>query len=639
MNETIKLINPREALRGIGEGIAGIFRRIQAILSSSSGKSEQKVSHVDKLIGQFDYIETVPVRFEKDKDDLFAFWIESAGPLLENNQDPDGRLRQRVIALQYRLEKENGGFSPGEVSNDIVDELRGYAVEWKRTHPLVTQVSISPREEVHLKNASRYPLFIDLIRNYSGIRGEFLNWVLRDENDVSPFIQFPASVGRLLLCGLSGRISRFGGGKLKIMRTALSIDGVEQKDLTLPFEGHDQSILDPSLPIQFRGGYQLPIADVFNIFAHKDTEVGNLEFMADGIVNWNIHQLGYWDVEKGDYVRVDLGNRRWWEQMPIFELLTRRQIWQRYRVALKPHQWVAAACATRGKPNLDYEETHAYLEIAIPRGRGVYALYDFGKLALEYPKNLFEKLWIFTKNVHATVAYPDDNVYYTHRQTAFRPFALNASQGLELMDGLKEDIITTRTMNLVYQIESENCAKWVHQKLEGVVGSEKMPDLFRMQLLDTEPQGPIAHLFRWIKQLPARWQVPVLAHLHLPLGAFRKIWIIEEGRKVAKSLSSHPFFETGQIYLPALLVKKVLAASLSAASAFIGTVRGSMPQNVVAIFCAIKRWRVEFKYVFDKFSRICQLSLQLLVLNDLSAGSTVWKSRRPLYALSYRVMT
>lgn len=536
----------------------GTIEQAKAIFAGKKVHVEEKNSSSALLLKQFDYIETVPVRFGEGVDDLFFYWLDQAEPLLNPTSDPDGSLEQRVVALKYRLEKENGGEDPADFSEEAFLQLEDYAFEWKKKHPLVTQASLSPREVLHLRSATRFPLFTRLLNRSLVIREQFMNWVLRDENEVAPFIQFPASVSRLMKCGLSGRISLFGGTFLKIQKHVVD-KGVLEKVLTLPFEGKDLSILDPSLKVTLRGNYRLSIADVFQDFSRKEINVGKLEFMAEGIVNWNIHHLAYWNAASASFVKIDMTQANWWEQMPLLEVLNRRQVWQRYRINLKPRQWVASACATRGRPSLDYEETHAFLEVAIPKGKGLYAVYDFGKLALEYPENIFEKLKMFTETVHATVAYPDENIFYTHRQKGFQPFALTPRQGLALMTVLKNDIALSRERNFVYQIESENCAKWVHQKLVEVLGSEEVPDLFRMQLLDTEPQGPVAYLFRWIKQLPAKWQVPVLAHLHLPLGAFRKIWIFEKGHKVAKSLSSHPFFKTGQIYLPALLVAKVLA--------------------------------------------------------------------------------
>lgn len=474
----------------------------------------------------------------------FDFIFCRSSKALELIENEINELRRRIVAFGYREEK----IAPANPDEESVEYLRLIALEWKKNHPLIAMPILTAKEISHLKKTAEYSLFVALIKNYPSLKEKFLNWVLCDGNDVVPFIEFPSTIDKLIECRLSGRIGRYPHASLRI----------ENKHLCLPFEGQYQNIMDPEAKITFRGGYTLKIEEIFQIFANKEIEVGNLEYLKGGICNWNIHHLAYWDAHLHQYVPIDLNQKKWWEQMPLFEVLTRRQMMKRYGISLKPHEWIVAAVATRGRLSLDYEETHAFLEVVIPQEDGHFAVYDFGKLATEYPSDRFEQIAMMTKTVHATVAYPDDNVFYTHRQRGFHPFALKNSKGMALMQLLKEDILVSRSKNMVYQIQSENCAKWVYTHLVAVLGALAVPDLFRMQLLDTEPQGPVALLFRGIKTIPEKWQVPLLMFLHLPLGAFRKIWIEEEGIKVAKSLSTHMFFKTGQIFLPALLIAKVM---------------------------------------------------------------------------------
>jgi hypothetical protein len=515
-------------------------------------------SAIQKLILGLDQSETIPVLFSKNPDQRFADWLVAGDFLLSrctHKSEEHFKLMQRLAALRYRLEGSNGGLDPEEFHLERFHSLRNLAVEWKKAHPLIGQAILSPKELTHLKKAARYPDFAQVLVFSSQIREAFFNWILRDENEVAPFIEFPATVEKILVCGLSGRISRFGGTALQIHKEKMEYG--YQKILTLPFEGLQQNILSENAVVTFRGCYTLSVKEIFHIFSQKEISVGNLEFMKEGIVNWNIHHLGYWDDQIQGYVQIDVNEKEWWKQMPLLEVLHRKQVMKRYNLELKPHAWVAAEVATRGRANLDFMDTHAYLEVAIPIENKQYAIYDFGKLSWEYPATAWDKLRMLTKTVHATVAYPDENVFYTHRQRGFHPLALDPKEGKALMELIRRDILTSRERNFIYQIQSENCAKWVHTRLERVLGKEAIPDLFRMQLLDTEPVGVVAHIFQWIKKLPENWRLPVFTFLHLPLGAARKIWICENGQKVAKSLSTHTFFKTGEIFLPALLIAKI----------------------------------------------------------------------------------
>lgn len=470
------------------------------------------------------------------------YLLDQVRKLMES-EEVSCEILRHYFALKYRLEQETRPISE-------VEALHSLALSWKRAHPLFGRAVLDPRELHQLKEASRYPEFIQLLENQE-LQETFFEWVLRDGNDSVPFIEFPDACDRIKASNLSGRINQNGVSYLRILKEG------DKKILALPFEGFYRNILDLKAKIKFRGNYILTIQEIFDIFAKKEVHVGNLEFLREGIVNWNIHKLAYWDADLQIHCPIDISKNNWWEAMPLFEVINRKTVFKRYGLSLKPNEWILAPVATRTNPNLDYNATHAFLEVVIPH-QGNYAVYNFGKLATVYPATTFDRVKMLTKTVHGTIAYPDDTCYYKHRQRGFHPFVLNEAQGLHLMRLICLDIQASRSLAVDYQIQSENCAKWVFHKLEEVLGKGKVPDFFRMQLLDTEPGGMIERIFSWIKKLPTDWQVPVLMFFHVPLGAHRTLWIQENGEWIPKSLRRHSFFKTGQVYLPALLVHKVM---------------------------------------------------------------------------------
>lgn len=468
----------------------------------------------------------------------------------------DNLVKQRVLALQYRLE-----ILPLHFDRFLFEALRKQAEFWKCEQDLMPIKELNLNDLKELEKIAYHTEFAKLVLNDAKLQKDLFNWILRDQNEATVFIQFPALIQKINSCNLNGRLSCHGGHLLKIEKQKLQSGGF-RKIVTLPFEGKPVNILDANRKIHFRGNVAVSIQEIFEVFKDKDYRVGNFEFMKDGIINWNIHHLGYWDEDVQDYVRVDLNKSEWWKQLPIFETLTLNQVRMRYGWPANGSNWIAAASATRGLANLSYEKTHAFLEIAIPLGCGKYGIYDFGKLAYKYPSSFLEMMDMFCKNVHATVAFPDENVFYSHRQHALHPFCLTSAQGFKLMDLIKQDILVARAYNFIYQIESENCAKWVQLKLETILGEQNVPNLYRMQLLNTEPDGPVSKIFALIKKLPENWQVPLLTTLHLPLGAAKKTWIEENGVQVAKSLKDHSFFNTGEVYLPAFMHDQLLKGSL-----------------------------------------------------------------------------
>lgn len=517
------------------------------------------------LINSFDHFEKIPVQFHPQKSfyEEFQPQFHAAEALFDamsicqskEAKQTLNQLKRRYIALKYRIEEVNGGLDPIDIQEDLFNELKCKAYHWKKNQHIFFIKELTEYDLEKLRDVSRYAEFSELLLDDQELLQQFFDWIFRDKNSVRPFIEFPANQLKLVDCCLSSRIGRIGGELLHVVKEKVD-DSSCQKILTLPFEGKLMSILDDQKVIKFRGNYELTLEDVFIIFKNKFARVGNFEFLAQGIVNWNDHHLGWWDADLDDFHRIDLDCLKWWEQMPIFEIISKEKAQTRYGWQLDGIHWCAAAYASRSYPTLDVDKNHAYLEVAVPLSAGRYAIYDFGKFAYEFPTTFFENLSIFCRNVHATIAFPDENVFYSHRQHANHSFRLSHQEGLKLMDRIKRDIIRSRGYNFVFQIESENCAKWVHETLEHALGKHRMPDLFRIPLLNTEPMGLVGQIFGLIKKLPPKMQITALTTLHLPFGASKGTWVHEDGRKVLKSLTKHHFWKTTEIYLPAVLINQ-----------------------------------------------------------------------------------
>ncbi len=102
------------------------------------------------------------------------------------------------------------------------------------------------------------------------------------------------------------------------------------------------------------------------------------------------------------------------------------------------------------------------------------------------------------------------------------------------MEYLKQDMITAQENNFVYQIESENCARWVFNHMKAILGVGRVPNLFCMHLFDTEPLGFTAPIFSLIKSCPFSANTSI-DNASFTLGASKKIWIIEKGKHICKS--------------------------------------------------------------------------------------------------------
>jgi len=448
---------------------------------------------------------------------------------------------QDAIAFRARLRE-----SP--ISQAICNRLKNKVSAWKKREKSLGTDILEENDIKEIQTASRYYEFAELIFANEELFNEFALFSIRDRVPAEIFIQFPNLARKIVECNLSGRIGRANKNIL------IEWKG-DEKIVTLPFEGKQVNILDEEQTVTLQSNYVITVGEMFEIFKNKTYEVGNLEYLRLGVTNWNAHKWATWNPVTQTHERINLHNPSWWWLLPILETATKQEIENRYGIALAKGEWCVSATATSLSKTLDYENTHAFMEIAIPHGDGKYHILDFGKLATVFPSSFLDAMSMFCDNLHATISFPDENIYYLHRARAYHSFAITEAQGKELMSLIRRDMVKGIEKNFVYQIESDNCAKWVHETLVAALGSQAVPDMFQMHLLETEPTSFVQYIFKAIKLLPEKWHTPVMIFFHLPLGAFRETWVYEQGKRVSKSLTNHEFWETGNIFLPALLLK------------------------------------------------------------------------------------
>lgn len=556
----LRALRHNEAIICSHDGMWNYENSMQKLWRKAVGDTTSCISDLAKsFVHVLDRLETSsPVFFGAPDRSLLLLYIKAAKTILmhmENSHLQDTNLFQqlsrRFMALLYRLEDANGGFS--RQSPDAGDqlELRRLAIAWKEVNPLIPDKALTEQEIDAIREACTYPLFIHILLDDAELQNQFFEWVIRDKNLPGPFIQFPAMQQRITTSNLAGRIGRVNPHMLKI--TYIPEEGVVRKALTLPFEGIDIDILNDHNSHTFRGNYTLQVSEVFNIFHNKFAGAGNLELLAGGVTNWNYLKCARWDNNKQCHIPINIYRRDWWKELPPLETLSLDQMKKRYGDHVDGVQWNIAAAASRGSATLDYEATHAYLNVAIPNGDGSYNVYDFGKLANVFPTTFLEKISVFAFNVHASVAYPDESIFYSFREHTYYSVPMDAAKAFEVMESIRQDMLISADNHFVYQIESDNCARWAQHKIEAGVGEDLLPNLFQMHLLATEPSGFTKWLFAAIKKAPMPLRTFILTRLHFPLGAGVGTWIIEQGTRVYKSLSRHEFFETGLVYLPAYL--------------------------------------------------------------------------------------
>ena len=460
-------------------------------------------------------------------------------------------LKRRIIALSLRFGEHETYIATTEELESQFKLLKCQAIEWKQSQPGLTEKRLTPEEISLLQSLLEKNGLCDLILHRRKLALDFFEWVLRDKLPLSVFAEFPYISSWIIQKKINGRLGHYRAPLLTIHRHPEPNGPVKTVDVLI--EGRWYSLMNLSMEVTFRGDYTLTLEEIFNVFENKDKAAGNLEVFSDGINNWNAHHLGYYDALSNSYKSIDIKKEGWWTQLPAGTILSLKEASYHYHLELDGTQWIVAAKATRQRQTLDPNESHAYLEIVIPNSKNEYRVYTFGKYALRYATNMVESALAFTDNLEACVAYPDETQFYTHRQHSRIPFTVSPEEGMRIMKSIGDDISQAIEESFIYQWESENCAKWTQDKLEENLGRHRIPNLFQIPMLETEPSGPSRFLFRFLKQLPRKFHSPILSILHYFLGAWR-VKTIKKGKIVERRSLTRTFFWKDKIvYLPAML--------------------------------------------------------------------------------------
>lgn len=573
-----------------------------------------KVGHAFNIC--LDQLEKIPVRFNTSRQlsqkKEFSEFLQAAKVVRIILEEKKSHykvkkqldfLDQRIAGLKYRIEKCNGGFDKSDTINEEdIENLKIEARAWKGSEELYENKDLLPQEEAKLVKACEYPEFSKLLLSNPLLRLSFFKWVLRDNNPVDVFVQFPSTCKLLKTCLFSGRLGRFAQECLSIVRKNSS-EGTK-KVVTMPFEVQKDtgletkniSILKSKKEVIFKGDYKVKIKDIFEDFKEKKDSPGKFEFFDGKISNFNSSEFGWWNPQKEDYDRIDLSKKdsEWWKDLPVFETLSEQKLKERYGIAeFITGNWVAIACSTRESASLNIRNSHAYLKMAIPNESGDYSIYPFGRFPAEFPNTLIKQVSFLADTTKAKASYPDENVFYSHRQHAYKPLMLSLEKGKALMEKVRSDLLQSREGQTVFQFCGENCAYWTQTLLEDLfkedaTDNKAVPNLFRCELLKAELRvWPINHFLKFVDELPEKiknirkklpqairtftknlskkLQLICLKIAEILLCSWRGVWVSENGQEVWKSVSTSLFRYNYKIFHSAYLHHQIMNNRFSGA--------------------------------------------------------------------------
>ncbi|MBB65298.1 MAG: hypothetical protein CMO81_09565 [Waddliaceae bacterium] len=407
-------------------------------------------------------------------------------------------LQRYYFGQKYRcrpLEKKD----PIDIS--LLQRLSKAVRNWKDQNELMEGEEITGREVKVLAELSEYSEFAEWLLENEEMQSQFFRWGLRYRCPTDIYVRYPSIQKLLTKSTLDKRVGRVGAETLLKLDYHHLSDKETQLIPTLLMEGRAESLLDEYRTISFKGNYDMSLNSIYEMFGNRSKETGNLEVLADGIMNWNSYYLGSWNPSTESFDVVDSLKENWWEELPRFELLDTDTVAERYEIEPNGTDWIVAAKATRKSKSKNVYGQHGWLEVLIPKNEG-YEVFPIGKYPWDYPQTELGKFDFLCNTVPATISYPDENVYYLHREEGTLSFSYSPEEGKELMTAIGKDIVEGRQHKQHFQFLGDNCADWAWNKMNDARKEEKLPRFYEISIYDTEVEGVAGKILEGIKKLP-----------------------------------------------------------------------------------------------------------------------------------------
>lgn len=476
-------------------------------------------------------------------------------------------LEYKIQALQYRCEVQKGVIPTDDNEMLSIDaQFQTLIVEFKKnTFVIENKELVADDKQVIIETVKNYTDFARFILDAKNkeLREQFFHSVIRNRNPVSVFIEYPNVAHRLKLSLLSPRVGRFAKAELlkiekfptnnakKISKKVVSLSFVED---TKEAEVKRCNILDEKAEVDFKGQTgKRTVQSIFTQFSTRGT-TDNIDFecFQKGVTPFNITQ----------YKNIDFSKKEnWYEDMPVFETIDLKTATERFGNKLNGTNWGLAVKGTTVYDQIDVDNTHVYLEIAIPISDDQYRIYCIGKFPKKYANTGLESFLMLGNTILGHVIF-DQNVFYSNRRTYSRPFVIEPEIGKKMMKLITEDVKNGLEGNMIFQSLYYNCTKWIHSIIKEILPSDEIKDLFKINLLDTKPKNIIlATIFKIIKIFPKSIQFLIIRFLNLLILPGRGRYVIENGKKVWKSITHSPFWKNQVLYQPIVGLRPSNAAA------------------------------------------------------------------------------
>ncbi|MGK5594890.1 MAG: hypothetical protein ACSNEK_05995 [Parachlamydiaceae bacterium] len=459
------------------------------------------------------------------------------------NGNEKEELKRRLIAAEYRLNLTKKEALVNQLNEEILED----ASDWKKKQVFSQEQALSSCERKRIERACRYIKFVHLIKANRPLRDRFFKWTIQNRLNPTIFILYPHLANRIRSALLEGRL-----GTTK----ALIHDKANRDVLVRTEEGRRFSLLKGSNVIRFKSHDHVTVDKFFRIFQKKNVKEGRLTFLKQGVSNWDPHCFGRRNGKTGETEQIDMQSTGWFHQLAYEEVLTKKEASEKFGHPCDGENWVITIAATRQTEQVTIKGSHAYLKIAVPDDQGNYhCSYGFGLFPKKYPKGVLDVLQSLSCYVPATLEYPDNNHFYSHRETKMCHFPCSKEEGLELMNSIREDFLRAQKNNLPFQFIIDNCTHWIIRKVKKYYPEAEM--LFHEQFEDIKASGILGTLVKICKKTPAWFSTAFLYSVSFLLGGWRKKKFIIDGKKEKLSLLNKAPWRNKSFIHPSVIFEKI----------------------------------------------------------------------------------
>lgn len=461
-------------------------------------------------------------------------------------------IRRHIIAERARL-----GTPVAAAEKENHDALLFKAKQFKENQHYINNKELSEHENALIEKACENGEFVQLLLDDPIWSYEFFHWILVNDGTDTPYtandpeimIKFPG-LFKNYIRKFTGRSARFGARLFRVS---------DNQMLEAKVEGQYRSILKGeefvTLGYNKQGKKTTTLETIFKEVKGKIyTGNGDFEVIGDqGFTLLNAREGAVYHEDQHKYIRIDLTQEDWLNQLPTIEELDYEQVVERFKVDWEPHdeteqgykgQYVACPPGSRPivlltvtrKGELEFRGTHGFTRFLIPKGINKFELKSAGIFTDWFPQGFWQTFSFMPRFHRARVMIIDENEFNNERSYASWPITPlpTPTQWSGFLTSFKKEIKRGWEGTLEFHTGLRNCTTRVWKKMKHHFGKTSVPSL-KVSFWQMKPGDIEGKIMRFIEKFPFFVGYLLMHLLFFSFGSWRtfraakKTTVVENG--------------------------------------------------------------------------------------------------------------